>query len=262
MATHGATTAGLDVSIVSAAVGRPLHYEVFLPAGYDASTKRYPVLYFFHGLPAGSTGYHEARFAAAALGRKGLEAILVAPQGSDDDQPDPEYLDRGGDENWETALTSELIADVDARYRTIASRAGRAVLGVSAGGYGAMLVALHHPDLYAAVQSWSGYFHPTDPSGLRPIDLGSLEANARATGTAQLATFPGRPGARALSIAFYVGAADTRFRAENVAFNQALSRAGVAHVFRLYAGGHTHTLWISHADAWLQLLVRRLATAG
>ena len=59
---------------------------------------------------------------------------------------------------------------MDTHYRTIASRRARALVGVSAGGYGAVLLALHHLETYSVVESWSGYFHPTDPDGTSPLD--------------------------------------------------------------------------------------------
>ena len=55
---------------------------------------------------------------------------------------------------------------------------GRALVGLSAGGYGAVMLALHHLAAFSVVESWSGYFHPTDPAGQHALDLGSSRANA------------------------------------------------------------------------------------
>ena len=108
-----------DFAYTAQAVGRTLHYEALLPAGYGTSGKRYPVIYFLHGLPANSVGYRDARFVEGALQELDRNAILIAPEASDEAETDPEYLDRGPGHNWETALTRELVTSVDTRLRTI-----------------------------------------------------------------------------------------------------------------------------------------------
>src|SRR5437868_4254841 len=141
LAERGTTAAReLDTDFASHALGGKLRFEVYLPEGYDnTATTRYPVIYFLHGLPAGPDGYHSAGFLEQGLEQLGRPAIVVAPQGSRKPRSDPEYLGA-----WETAIARELPAAVDARFRTIRGRGGRALIGVSAGGYGAMLLALHH----------------------------------------------------------------------------------------------------------------------
>jgi enterochelin esterase-like enzyme len=148
-------------------------------------------------------------------------------------------------------------------YRTIASRSGRALIGVSAGGYGAMHIAFAHLGEYGAVESWSGYFHPTDPTGNFPLDLGSPKRNAAANVHRQLTKLEGQLDRDPLYIAFYIGKSDsyTQFVSENEQFNQELSAAGIAHVFRLYSGGHSQTLWSGEATAWLRLALNHLASA-
>jgi Putative esterase len=51
------------------------------------------------------------------------------------------------------------------------------IVGISGGGYGATLIALHNPGTYSAVESWSGYFRATNPAGTAALDLGSADAN-------------------------------------------------------------------------------------
>ena len=251
-----------DNELQSQAIAGSLHFVAYLPQGYDEGTARYPVVYLLHGLPADSGGYRGVNFVEQALDTIGIPAILVAPQGSTDSKTDPEYLDAGPGNRWDTAITSELVRVVDARFRTIHSRAGRALVGVSAGGYGAMHLALAHLGQFAAVESWSGYFHPTDPTGTKPLDLGSKAANDRADVHRQLQASRSRLKALGTFIAFYVGRDDTRFAAENQQLNQELSRAGIPHVFRIYAGGHDQKLWQQYAAPWLLLALGHLASAS
>jgi enterochelin esterase-like enzyme len=250
-----------DASFHSLALGGSLHYEVYLPADYATSRKRYPVVYFLHGLPSTSTAYQSVGFVETALDKAGQPAILVVPQGARSDEPDPEYLDRGQGAEWDTAIADELPRVVDGRFRTIRSRSGRALVGVSAGGYGAMHLALEHLEEFAVVESWSGYFHPTDPAGTKPLDLGSAAKNGRADVHRQVDAAKGRLEQLPTFIAFYVGKDDWRFSAENEQLNRELAQAGIPHVFRLYAGGHDQRLWQSHAPAWLALALAHLAPA-
>lgn len=250
-----------DLSFSSSALGGRLHYEVYLPADYWRTRSRYPVIYFLHGLPAASSSYRTLGFVQQALARESREAILVVPQGAKGGATDPEYLDHGPRADWETALSKELPRVVDSRFRTIPDRSGRAVIGLSAGGYGAMHFALAHLAEFAAVESWSGYFHPTDPSGTRRLELGSAAEDARADVHRQLAAERPRLRSEPLFIGFYVGRSDTRFERENVRLDRELHRAGISHVFRVYRGGHTQQLWEEQAGRWLGLALAHLASA-
>ena len=261
----GGAPAGLGARVVetsfrSQAVRGVVRMEVYLPADYTTSGKRYPVIYFLHGLPASSSSYRGADFLRDALDRAGRPAILVAPQGARDRDNDPEYLDWGPGRNWETAVGQELPRFVDRTFRTIPSRRGRALVGLSAGGYGATLLALHHLGAFAVVESWSGYFHPTNPSGTAPLDLGSRAANAKASVHTYVQTMRRAFRRRPTFFAFYVGRGDTRFRDENLRLHRELLAAGVPHLFRLYPGAHAQTVWSAHAAAWLRLALDHLAS--
>ena len=137
-------------------VGRKLKFNVVLPASYESEPdRRYPVIYMLHGLTSNYTAW-------AFLGvpkvvqQNGLEVIAVMP-----DAGNSWYVNWGeseGDEQnaWEDYITKDLIEYVDAHYRTVASREGRAISGLSMGGYGAMTLGLRHPDLYCSIGSHSG----------------------------------------------------------------------------------------------------------
>jgi enterochelin esterase-like enzyme len=249
VAKNRVQTRELDETIASAALRGTAHARVVLPAGYDdGRARRYPVVYFLHGLPAASDSYRGNAWIADALPRAG-NAILVLPQGARDNDSDAEYLNWGPGRNWETFLARELPRFVDAHFRTLRSRSARAIVGVSAGGYGATIIGFHHPGTFSTIESWSGYFHPTDPTGTRPLDR-DAGANAHTL----------VPGLRRRSqyFAFYVGRADARFRADNVQLDRELSEANAPHLFELYAGGHETSLWRAHAVAWLRLALAHL----
>src|SRR2546421_10858664 len=229
----------VERTIYSPAVAGRLRLAVYLPAGYSSSGgRRYPVVYFLHGLPATPSSYRGADFLARALAASGRRAIIVAPQGARDNDSDPEYLDWGAGRNWETAITRDVVTYVDSHLRTIRGRRGRAIVGLSAGGYGAVILALHHLPAFSVVESWSGYFHPTDPAGDRALDLGTARANAKANAHAFVKTLRGGVAKKPTFFALYVGMSETRFREGDRVVRPELTSGGVADPVLVYPGGH------------------------
>jgi len=250
----------VDLSLSSPALRDRIGLRVYLPPEYHRTTKRYPVIYFLHGLPASPSADRSTDFLRRAMSALGRPAIVVAVQGARDGEPDSEYLDSGPGHNWETAVATEAVRFVDTHLRTIASRKGRAIVGVSAGGYGAMLIGLHHLGAFSVIESWSGYFHPTDITGTTGLDLGSDEKNARASAHTFVASLRRRFAENATWLGFYVGSKDKRFRPENEQLDEELAEARVPHLFRIYPGAHMQSLWSLHAPAWLDLALDHLAS--
>jgi enterochelin esterase-like enzyme len=246
----------VEDSFASKGLQSRLSFAIYLPPGYDAATTRYPVVYYLHGLPADARAFTSFRYVVNALELSHRQAIVVAPQGAHDGDTDAEYLDWSAGREWETAIAVELPRVVDNRYRTLPRRSARAILGVSAGGYGATVIGLHHLDEFGAIESWSGYFHPTDPSGTHV-----LQREPEATPLNLVTTLRGTLSHDSTFLGFYVGASDTRFRPDNVLFARALSRASVPFTFRMYPGGHQQSLWSAQAPVWLGLALDRLDAA-
>ena len=253
---YPAQTVAIDCN--SPSLGGKLPALVYLPAGYGNGSTRYRVIYFLHGLPAGPSSYKANSFVASALAASGRRAIVVAPQGARDQNSDREYLDWSPTENWPAAISDDLTKCIDTHYRTDAGRTGRALVGLSAGGYGAFNIGLRTLEDFGAVESWSGYFVATDPSGYHVLNLGSATANAAAR-------VPRGPGLRKEAarwpslIAFYIGRQDSRFLQMNEQFDDQLTQNGIKHVFRIYSGGHSATLWHSQAPHWLGMALDWLA---
>lgn len=249
-----------DGSFYSDAVEGTLHYSIALPPGYDTSGKRYPVVYVLHGLPSNGQAYTGITGYADSLASTGHPAIVVGAQGARPGDTDPEWHNWGPGRDWETATESELVSLIDDHYRTIPERSARGIIGISAGGYGATLIAIHHPETYSVIESWSGYFVLTTPEG-KPKDLGSAEANADASAHAHVDHLEDefRPYGRTF-FGFYIGAQDpyTDFVPDNKALDEELTAAAIPHVFRIYQGGHNGTFWREHQDDWLAAAVQRL----
>ena len=248
-----------DASYHSKALAATVHYAVYLPAGYGDSSKRYPVVYFLHGLPGTARSHEDIGFITRPIEQSGMPAIVVGAQGARGGDTDPEWHNWGPGRNWETATARELVSVIDRRYRTIASRKARALIGISAGGYGAALIAIHHPSVYSVIESWSGYFHPTNPAGTAPMDMGSKEANDWANAHALVSKLK-RIFARypLTNYRFYVGTDDKKFLGDNRKFDKELTAARVRHYYAEYAGGHSQSFWKEHEEDWVTAALRKL----
>ena len=98
-----------------------MHALVVLPDGYATSGKRYPVVYFLHGLPAGPSSYRGSAWLSGIAEHVG-QSILVEPQGARDGDTDAEYLNWGSQRNWSSYVVRELPRYIDSLLRAIRSR--------------------------------------------------------------------------------------------------------------------------------------------
>ena len=104
--------------------------------------------------------------------------------------------------------------------------------------------------------------HPTDPTGNFGLDLGSPTKNAHASAHSFIAGLRRSLARNPTFLAFYVGTADARFRAENEQLDRELAAANVPHLFRIYAGAHDQSLWTQHAATWLAIALDHLEVAS
>src|SRR5438093_4490442 len=137
-------------------LGRELRYGLYLPASYNNSTKRYPVLYFLHGMYENemrwsSRGQTDLMLDRMTADAKIGEFIVAVPFGGTSFYTNT----RDGSERWEDVLIAEFLPMIESTYRVNASRATRGISGISMGGYGALKIAMKHPDLFGSVSAHS-----------------------------------------------------------------------------------------------------------
>ena len=147
-------------TIASKALDREVKINVLLPDGYgENAERRYPTVYLLHGYGGDYTEWERVGIVDEA---KGLQAIIAMPEG---DQSF--YINQHGKptERWEDYVVDEVIGFVEKNYRTVAGRKGRAVSGLSMGGYGAVMLGLRHPQLFASIASHSGALGVPGPAG-------------------------------------------------------------------------------------------------
>jgi S-formylglutathione hydrolase FrmB len=145
----------LELTVDTPAFAAPTKLHVNLPAGYDTEPgRRWPVTYFTAGTMNRYSAFNDA------LGGEELTAnypsIVVSPDANSGYWSDWYNAGNFGRPMYETFVTRQLIALIDERFRTVASRSQRAIFGISMGGYGAMMLAARHPDLFGAAATLSG----------------------------------------------------------------------------------------------------------
>ena len=139
----------------SKAMEKQVGYNIYLPPGYESDSKRYPVVYWLHGRGGteSSNGYPVQYLNDGITSGKLPAIILVYVSGGSQtnycDSYDGKYMS-------ETTVIKELIPYIDKHYRTISSRDGRAIQGMSMGGFGAMRLALKYPELFSSVVAFAG----------------------------------------------------------------------------------------------------------
>jgi enterochelin esterase-like enzyme len=248
------------LSLPSAILGRDVHYAVYLPPDYAASARRYPVVYLLHGYTDDESGwiqFGEVNLAAdrAIAEREIPPMIIVMPDGGV-----TFYInDAGGKVRYEDMFIRELIPFIDKTYRTRADREFRGVAGLSMGGWGTLVYALRHPDVFAAGAAFSAaVWSDDDITGMKQDSwdrlLGPLFGAKGLAGKARLTAHFREVSpldlAKTLSedslkkVRYYIDCGDDDFLIRgNCALHLLLADRKIPHEFRVRDGGHTWTYW-------------------
>lgn len=155
-ATYATAESPLPVQTVSfdaPSVGKTMKYNVVLPANYEDSDKEYPVLYLLHGF---TSNFQLWALMDVPENAAFYDLIVIMPDAGNSWYVNWAESEEGQKNDWEDYMVRDLIDNVDATYRTIDAREGRAICGLSMGGYGAVMLGLRHPDLFCSVGSHSG----------------------------------------------------------------------------------------------------------
>jgi S-formylglutathione hydrolase FrmB len=243
-----------------------IRYCVYLPAGYDAGAaehpaRRYPVLYFLHGLGDNEqTLFNSGGWTLVddLRNRHKLgDFLIVAPEGrrtfyinSDD-----------GSVRYNDFFLQEFLPHIEGKYRIHSGRAGRAISGISMGGYGALRFAFAHPELFSAVSAQSAALITESPQALdsasqtgtplggvlgavfgKPINVAHWNANSPFVLAKRNA-----PALRKTAIYFNCGQDDNYgFEKGAAALHEELQKESVKHEYHAYPGDHGLTYFLSH----------------
>ena len=237
---HGTLVSGTLVS--SALHGQRKNFLIYLPPSYyKGTTKHYPVLYLLHGSPGTAIdwkiGGNANGSADILIDTKEIpELIMVFPDGNGRPKVTSEWADSFDHRQLiETYVVRDLVHYVDQHYRTIPDSAHRAIGGLSMGGFGAMNIAEHHPNVFGSVISLGGYYKAE--GGIWGKNVAYMQANS------PLLTFPKNKAAWKLHI--YLGAAtkDQPYYNDTKAFMSMLRKLHIPYQFDLQPGRHRWSVW-------------------
>jgi S-formylglutathione hydrolase FrmB len=238
----------------SASLGRSVRYAVSLPPSYDKrSAQRYPLVIFLHGLNNDERDWEsrciEAKLEALRAASKVGDFIIAIPYGANSF-----YLNARDGTRYEDAIVRDFLPFVDKTYRTHGTARSRLIQGISMGGYGALLIAFKHPELFAGVAAHSAALFDELPQPPKSSeDRGAKHRYDLATklfGTppdpaffqANNPLYLARANASAikrLKIYFDIGESDRYgFERGNAQLAAVLKAAGVAHEYTLAPGAH------------------------
>ncbi|SHH55858.1 S-formylglutathione hydrolase FrmB [Chryseolinea serpens] len=247
-----------SLKVKSAALGKDVEYNIYLPADYDKSNRQYPVLYLLHGYGDDETGwtqFGEAQIIADKLQGEVAPMIIVMP-----DAGVSWYINSyDGKVKYEDFFIKEFIPYIDANYRTRPTKQYRAVAGLSMGGYGTLIMATKHPELFSsAAPLSSGVFTDEeiingDPNMWNNV-MGNLYGKKDLTGKDRLTEHYNKNSILKIietanadelkKVRFYIDCGDKDFLIKgNMALHAALIDKKIPHEFRVREGVHNWTYW-------------------
>jgi putative tributyrin esterase len=244
-----------ELRYFSPALGRQTAANVILPEGEQRPP--YAVLYLLHGLSDDYTIWHRRtsieRYAAE------YPLIVVMPDGGRGF-----YCDAKIGDAWETAILGDLVGTIDRLFPTRATRAGRAIGGLSMGGYGAIKLALKHPDRFVSAVSHSGALHVAHSTGTRDPEHPVSQLLRRILGDNPqggledcFALAERLPRADRPALRIDCGVEDVLLPA-NREFHAHLEAIGYPHEYAEFPGGHDWSYWDLHVREALAFHARHL----
>jgi enterochelin esterase-like enzyme len=223
----------VGISLTSQVYGKPVPVNVYLPPCYDGISGAFPVVYLLHGGGSDETQWPDlgVRSEADALIASGAPSFVVV-------MPGGEYI---WTLDYEAFVLNELIPVIEKDFSVRTDKSGRAIGGLSLGGYWALRIAFRHPDLFTAVGGNSPVTARGEPDD--PIQLAQSAA-----------------GLDQLQIALDVGDMDS-LRSDTQQLANVLQARGLPISFVINPGEHARPYWRSHTDEYLRFYVKALNPA-
>lgn len=226
--------------IYSKAMNREIPAIFIIPDSYYENTKPFPVVYLLHGFDGGYRNWVDLTSVEELPDL--YDIIIVCPDGDKDSW----YFDSPIDPNsqYETHIAREVVNFTDENYRTIESRNGRAIAGLSMGGHGAFFLAWRHSDIFGAVGSMSGGVDFRGSKNKYNISqkIGSYNEYPERWDSLTVMNNTSNIQKANLTIIMDCGVSDP-FIGMNRAFHDSLLNAEVAHDYIERPGTHNWTYW-------------------
>jgi enterochelin esterase-like enzyme len=243
-----------NLSMTSKILKMERKYAVYLPPDYETSNRSYPVLYLLHGLGDDQTGwvqFGEVLNIADNAINSGVATpmVIIMPDGN---TIRPGYVNSlKGDWLYEDFFFQELMPFVEKTYRIKSDKRYRAVAGLSMGGEGTFIYALHHPELFSSACPLSAATGPATVEEMKNYRLWPVGENVSQSDQeayfkkySVLSLIQNIPDNQKRAVRWYIDCGDDDFLFEgNSLVHIAMRKKDIPHEFRMRDGGHTWTYW-------------------
>ncbi len=229
-------------------------FAVYLPADYETSQRNYPVLYLLHGMGDDQTGWVQfgeiLRIAdKAILEGNATPMIVIMPDANTNKVGYFNTIE--GDWNYENFFFKEFMPFVEQKYRIKKEKRFRAIAGLSMGGGGSFMYAMHHPELFSSACPLSAYVGPLSIDDFK-IQLQRI--NSKITDETKIQSYFENHNAVSLienteveklkSVRWFIDCGDDDFLYEgNSLVHIAMRKKGIPHEYRVRDGAHSWTYW-------------------
>ncbi|RYC71828.1 MULTISPECIES: alpha/beta hydrolase [Spirosoma] len=256
----------------SSLLNQAVKYSIYLPPDYYVSNRRYPVVYLLHGYTDNETGWVQFGEANRIVDEKIRSGelppmIIVMP-----DAGVTWYMnDYLGKVRYEDMFVQEFIPHIDSMYRTRTQREYRAVSGLSMGGHGSLLLAMHHPDLFGSCAALSAAVFTEESIATTPDEQydqvfaalfsGPVKGEERITThfkrNSPLTLARSAPENDLKKVRWYMDCGDDDFlSAANAQLHIELLKRKIPHEYRVRDGAHTWTYWRTGLPDALSFIAR------
>lgn len=228
-------------------------YSIYLPADYDASQRSYPVLYLLHGQggdQANWVDYGDLQQIADRSINSGQATPMIIVMPDATAGRSGYFNDIRGDWNYEDFFFQELIPFIEKKYRVKPIKRSRAISGLSLGGGGTFMYALHHPEMFSAAYPISAYIGPVtlDDAKTRwktnELKLSDAEIEKYYEQHNAISLINNMPEDQKKAVKWYIDCGDDDFLEEgNYLAHRTMIKKDIPHEFRINDGGHNWTYW-------------------
>jgi len=229
-------------------------FAVYLPPDYETSERSYPVLYLLHGMGDDQTGWIQfgeiLRIAdKAILDGNATPMIVIMPDANTEKVGYFNSIE--GNWNYEDFFFNELMPHVEKKYRIKSEKRFRAIAGLSMGGGGSFMYAMHHPELFSSACPLSAYIGPLSVDDFKNqlqrmnskvIDEAKIQAYFENHNAVSL--IENTEVEKLKSVRWFIDCGDDDFLYEgNSLIHIAMRKKDILHEYRVRNGGHTWTYW-------------------
>lgn len=249
------------LTIQSKILNKEVRYTIYLPSDYETSSRSYPVLYLLHGYTDNDIAwiqFGEANsIADKAIADGDIAPMIIA-------MPDGGvswYVNNFNDSvRYEDFFFKEFIPYIESHYRILAEKRFRAISGLSMGGYGSLVYALKHPDMFSSCVALSSAIYTDqeiiDMKGEWWKNVLGVVFNSELNGKDRISKqwedndpfylVKNEDINKIKSVRFYLDCGDNDFLYKgNSAFHVLLRDLNIPHVYLMREGTHTWTYWRS-----------------